>query len=48
MGRAVPTFPRFALVKDREALLCFYDFPAEHWHHLRTANPIESVFASRP
>ena len=34
------------LVKDREALLCFYDFPAEHWDHLRTSNPIESVFAT--
>jgi putative transposase len=34
------------LVKDREALLAFYDFPAEHWDHLRTANPIESVFAT--
>src|SRR3712207_6163194 len=34
------------LVKDREALLAFYDFPAEHWDHLRTANPIESVFAA--
>src|SRR3712207_3245785 len=34
------------LVKDREALLRFYDFPAEHWDHLRTANPIESVFAT--
>ena len=34
------------LVKDRDALLCFYDFPAEHWDHLRTANPIESVFAT--
>jgi putative transposase len=34
------------LVKDRDALLCFYDFPAEHWEHLRTANPIESVFAT--
>jgi transposase-like protein len=34
------------LVKDREALLTFYDFPAEHWDHLRTANPIESVFAT--
>ncbi len=30
----------------REALLCFYGFPAEHWDHLRTANPIESVFAT--
>ena len=34
------------LVKDREALLCFYDFPAEHWQHLRTTNPIESTFAT--
>ncbi len=34
------------LVKDREALLAFYDFPAEHWQHLRTSNPIESVFAT--
>jgi len=33
------------LVKDREDLLAFYDFPAEHWVHLRT-NPIESVFAT--
>jgi putative transposase len=34
------------LLKDREALLTFYDFPAEHWDHLRTTNPIESVFAT--
>jgi putative transposase len=34
------------LTKDREALLAFFDFPAEHWDHLRTANPIESVFAT--
>ncbi len=34
------------LVKDRDALLTFYDFPAEHWDHLRTTNPIESVFAT--
>lgn len=33
------------LTKDAEALLTFYDFPAEHWDHLRTSNPIESVFA---
>lgn len=32
--------------KDREALLTFYDFPAEHWGHLRTTNPIESTFAT--
>ena len=34
------------LAKDRDALLAFYDFPAEHWDHLRTTNPIESVFAT--
>ena len=34
------------LMKDREALLAFYDFPAEHWKHLRTTNPIESSFAT--
>ncbi len=34
------------LVKDREALLAFYDFPAEHWKHIRTGNPIESTFAT--
>jgi len=34
------------LTRDREALLAFYDFPADHWDHLRTGNPIESVFAT--
>jgi transposase-like protein len=34
------------LIKDREALLAFYDFPAEHWKHLRTTNVIESSFAT--
>jgi transposase-like protein len=34
------------LAKDRERLLTFYDFPAEHWLHIRTTNPIESVFAT--
>ncbi len=34
------------LSKDRDALLQFYDFPAEHWKHLRTTNPIESSFAT--
>ena len=34
------------LTKDREVLLTFYDFPAEHWIHLRTTNPIESTFAT--
>ena len=34
------------LTKDRDGLLAFYDFPAEHWKHLRTTNPIESAFAT--
>ena len=34
------------LSKDRQALLEFYDFPAEHWRHIRTTNPIESTFAT--
>jgi putative transposase len=34
------------LKKDRDQLLAFYDFPAEHWTHLRTTNPIESMFAT--
>jgi putative transposase len=34
------------LAKDREMLLVFYDFPAEHWRHIRTTNPIESVLAT--
>lgn len=34
------------LEKDREILLSFYDFPAEHWRHIRTTNPIESTFAT--
>ena len=41
-------YPRAAecLTKDRDALLAFYDFPAEHWDHLRTSNPVESIFAT--
>jgi transposase-like protein len=34
------------LNKDNDALLTFYDFPADHWIHLRTTNPIESTFAT--
>ena len=34
------------LTKDRDVLFAFYDFPAEHWKHLRTTNPIESTFAT--
>jgi transposase-like protein len=41
-------YPKAAqcLSKDRDALLAFYDFPAEHWPHIRTTNPIESTFAT--
>ncbi len=41
-------YPRAAdcLARDREELLAFYDFPAAHWGHLRTTNPIESTFAT--
>ena len=34
------------ITDDREELLAFYDFPAEHWIHLRTTNPIESTFST--
>jgi len=34
------------LEEDREELLAFYDFPAEHWQHIRTTNPIESTFVT--
>jgi len=41
-------YPKVAekLTEDRDELLAFYDFPAEHWQHLRTTNPIESTFAT--
>ena len=41
-------YPKAAecLAKDRQVLLVFYDFPAEHWAHIRTTNPIESTFAT--
>jgi transposase-like protein len=41
-------YPKAAecLEKDRDALLAFYDFPAPHWQHIRTTNPIESTFAT--
>jgi putative transposase len=43
-----PKYPKAMefLSKDREELLAFYDFPAEHWIHIRTTNPIESAFAT--
>jgi putative transposase len=34
------------LAKDRQVMLAFYDFPAEHWKHVRSTNPIESTFAT--
>ncbi len=41
-------YPKAAekLTHDRDSLLAFYDFPAEHWQHIRTTNPIESAFAT--
>ena len=41
-------FPKAAakITSDLEELLAFYDYPAEHWVHLRTTNPIESTFAT--
>lgn len=41
-------YPKAAdcLAKDRDVLLTFYDFPAEHWSHIRTTNPIESTFST--
>jgi putative transposase len=35
-----------SLIKDRQTLLTFFDFPADHWDHLRISNPIVSVFAT--
>jgi len=48
VGEFEPKWPKAAvkLNKDRTELLAFYDFPAEHWRHLRTTNPIESSFAT--
>lgn len=43
-----PKYPKAVatLVKDRDVLMTFYDFPAPHWQHLRTTNPMESTFAT--
>ena len=48
IAASMPKYDKAAecLAKDRQALLAFYDFPAEHWKHLRTSNPIESTFAT--
>lgn len=40
------TLPAERLTRDEDELLAFYDFPAEHWTHIRTTNPIESTFAT--
>ena len=34
------------MLKDKQELIAFYDFPAMHWQHIRTTNPIESMFAT--
>ncbi len=39
-------YPKAAECKDRAELLAFYDFPADHWPHIRTTNPIESTFST--
>ena len=43
-----PKYPKatLCLQKDREELMAFYDFPAQHWQSIRTSNPIESTFAT--
>lgn len=48
IDRFTPKYPKAmeCLKKDKESLLAFYDFPAENWQHIRTTNPIESVFAT--
>lgn len=48
LGSYEDKYPKAAdcLRKDRETLLTFYDFPARHWSHVRTTNPIESTFAT--
>ena len=48
LTRFSPKYPKATqcLEKDRQKLLCFYDFPAEHWCHIRTTNPIESSFST--
>jgi putative transposase len=43
-----PKYPKatLCLQKDREELMAFFDFPAQHWQSIRTSNPIESAFAT--
>ena len=46
--RLSPKYPGAmdCLAKDKDSMLAFYDYPAENWQHIRTTNPIESVFAT--
>ena len=46
--RGLTIDPRLAIGKHRKALLACYDFPAKHWYHIRTTNPIESTVATMP
>lgn len=48
LERFIPKYPKAmeCLAKDKASMLAFYDYPAEHWQHIRTTNPIESVFAT--
>ena len=48
VARYIPKYPKAVtcLTKDQDVLFTFYSFPAEHWRHLRTTNPIESTFAT--
>ena len=48
LERFSPKYPKAmeCLAKDKDSLLAFYDYPAENWQHIRTTNPIESVFAT--
>jgi len=46
--RFSPKYPKAmdCLAKDKASMLAFYDYPAENWQHIRTTNPVESVFAT--
>ncbi len=50
IARFNPKYPKamecLAKVKDKDSMLAFYDYPAENWQHIRTTNPVESVFAT--
>ena len=45
-SRVIPPYLRRATLKDKDQMLRFYDFPAEHWRHIRSTNVIESTFAT--